>query len=79
MIRKILKATNPDKKKNGNIVNKSTIPSKETRNLIIAFRRGRSGYKRSAVQILRPYSIQKMMIVIKTIVSKTGKNGDRLE
>lgn len=73
MTRKILNATNPDKKKNGRMVNRSTMPSNDIRNLKIAFLRETSGKRRSAVHILRTYSMQKIIIVIKEMASRIGK------
>ena len=73
MILRILNATNPDKKKNGSIVNRSTTPSKEHINFMIAFAFESSGYNKSEVQILRPYSIQKIIIVNRAIASRIGK------
>ena len=68
--RRIRKAPNPDRKKKGRMVSRSTIPSKENRNRSTARGRVSSGYKRSAVQMRRAYSAQKMATVTSSIRSK---------
>lgn len=61
------------------IVRKSTIPSKESRNLILARHFLLSGYKKAAVHIRRIYSIQKMNTVIYSIAVNKPENCDNCE
>ncbi len=70
--RSILNTTNPDRKKKGRMVHRSTIPSKEKRKRSTAFIPGWSGYRYSAVHIRRIYSMQNIITVTASIPRKTA-------
>ena len=73
---KNLKAINPSKKNRGSMVKRSTIPSKEKRNLTTDLHPF-SPYRYSAVHIRAIYSIQNIMVVTHSIPRNMGKAGDR--
>ena len=65
--RSIRKMTNPDRKKAGMIVSRSTTPSYDMRNFPIAFPLVHVGYRKSAVHMRRMYSTQNMPVVTHSI------------